>query len=90
MGKHMQHIVTVCVICVCVKPCSGCLENVGLLDSCREGVSGPEVFKRPCPTASLNALEEQEMVVLRAAVEEFDTDPRELAESHTRFSSWIA
>ena len=40
-------------------------------------------------TVSLNALEEQETVVLRAAGQEFDADPRELAESHTRFSSWI-
>lgn len=40
-------------------------------------------------TASLQALEEQETVVLRAAGQEFDADPRELAESHTRFSSLI-
>jgi hypothetical protein len=40
-------------------------------------------------TASLKALEEQEAFVLRAAGQEFDADPRELAESHTRFSSWI-
>jgi len=40
-------------------------------------------------TASLKALEEQETFVLRAAGQEFDADPRELAESHTRFSSWI-
>ena len=40
-------------------------------------------------TASLKALEEQETVVLRTAGQEFDADPRELAESHTRFSSLI-
>ena len=40
-------------------------------------------------TASLKALEEQETAVLRAAGQEFDADPRELAESHTRFSSLI-
>ena len=38
-------------------------------------------------TASLKILEEQETSVLRAAGQEFDADPRELAESHTRFSS---
>lgn len=40
-------------------------------------------------TVSLKALEEQETFVLRAAGQEFDADPRELAESHTRFSSLI-
>ena len=40
-------------------------------------------------TASLKDLEVQEMLVLRAAGQEFDADPRELAESHTRFSSLI-
>jgi DNA repair exonuclease SbcCD ATPase subunit len=40
-------------------------------------------------TASLKVLEEKEQFVLQAAGEEFDDDPRELAESHTRFSSWI-
>lgn len=40
-------------------------------------------------TASLTALEEQEKVVLRGASLEFDSDPRDLAESHTRFSSLI-
>ncbi len=40
-------------------------------------------------TASLKELEEQEMLVLRAARQEFDADPRQLAESHTRFSSLI-
>lgn len=40
-------------------------------------------------TASLQALEEQERAVLRSAELEFDSDPRELAESHTRFSSLI-
>jgi len=40
-------------------------------------------------TASLKVLEEQETVVLRAAGQEFDADPRELAESYTRFSSLI-
>ncbi|MCE3607780.1 hypothetical protein LXA47_29890, partial [Massilia sp. P8910] len=40
-------------------------------------------------TASLKVLEEQETFVLRAAGQEFDANPRELAESHTRFSSWI-
>lgn len=42
-----------------------------------------------CLTASLKDLEDQEMLVLRAAGQEFDADPRELAESHTRFSSLI-
>ncbi|WP_090140835.1 hypothetical protein [Limnohabitans sp. DM1] len=40
-------------------------------------------------TASLKLLEEQETMVLRAASQEFDADPRELAESHTRLSSLI-
>lgn len=40
-------------------------------------------------TASLNILEEQETSVLRAAGHEFEADPRELAESHTRLSSLI-
>jgi hypothetical protein len=40
-------------------------------------------------TASLKDLEDQEKLVLRAAGEEFDADPRELAESHTKFSSLI-
>lgn len=40
-------------------------------------------------TASLKVLEEEEKLVLRAAGQEFDADPRELAESHTRFSSLI-
>jgi len=40
-------------------------------------------------TTSLNALEEQEKAVLRSASLEFDSDPRELAESHTRLSSLI-
>jgi len=40
-------------------------------------------------TASLMALEEQEKAVLRSASLEFESDPRELAESHTRFSSLI-
>lgn len=40
-------------------------------------------------TTSLKLLEEQETSVLRTAGQEFDTDPRELAESHTRFSSWL-
>jgi hypothetical protein len=40
-------------------------------------------------TALLKVLEEKEQFVLQAAGEEFDDDPRELAESHTRFSSWI-
>lgn len=39
--------------------------------------------------ASLEALEEQERAVLRTAALEFDSDPRELAESHTRISSLI-
>ncbi|CAG4968395.1 hypothetical protein [Novilysobacter luteus] len=40
-------------------------------------------------TASLRVLEEQEKAVLRSASLEFDSDPRDLAESHTRFSSLI-
>ncbi|CAB3849458.1 hypothetical protein LMG26689_01899 [Achromobacter animicus] len=40
-------------------------------------------------TSSLKALEEQEKAVLRSASLEFDSDPRDLAESHTRFSSLI-
>ena len=40
-------------------------------------------------TASLKALEKQEKAVLRSASLEFDLDPRDLAESHTRFSSLI-
>lgn len=40
-------------------------------------------------TTSLKALEEQEKAVLRSALLEFDSDPRELAESHTRLSSLI-
>lgn len=40
-------------------------------------------------TASLKTLEEQEKTVLRSASLEFDSDPRVLAESHTRFSSLI-
>jgi len=40
-------------------------------------------------TASLKVLEEQEKFVLQTSAHEFDEDPRELAESHTRFSSWI-
>jgi hypothetical protein len=40
-------------------------------------------------TASLKTLEEQEKAVLRSASLEFDSDPRVLAESHTRFSSLI-
>ena len=40
-------------------------------------------------TASLKVLEEEEKLVLRAAGQEFNADPRELAESHTRFSSLI-
>lgn len=40
-------------------------------------------------TTSLKILEEQETLALRAAGQEFDMDPRELAESHTRFSSVI-
>jgi hypothetical protein len=40
-------------------------------------------------TASLEDLVGQETFVLRAARQEFDTNPRELAESHTRFSSLI-
>ena len=39
--------------------------------------------------ASLKLLEEQETLVLRAARQEFDADPRELAESHTRWSALI-
>jgi hypothetical protein len=38
---------------------------------------------------SLKVLEEQETLALRAAGQEFDVDPRELAESHTRFSSLL-
>lgn len=40
-------------------------------------------------TASLKLLEEQETLALRAARQEFDADPRELAESHTRLSALI-
>lgn len=40
-------------------------------------------------TASLRSLEEQEIQILRAAAVEFDADPRELAESHTRLSSLL-
>jgi len=40
-------------------------------------------------TASLKVLEEKEKFVLQTAVQEFEADPRELAESHTRFCSWI-
>ena len=40
-------------------------------------------------TVSLKLLEEQETLVLRAAGQEFDADPRELAESHTRLSALI-
>lgn len=40
-------------------------------------------------TTSLKALEEQEKAVLRSSSLEFDSDPRELAESHTRLSSLI-
>lgn len=40
-------------------------------------------------TASLKLLEEQETLVLRAASQEFDVDPRELTESHTRLSALI-
>lgn len=40
-------------------------------------------------TMSLKLLEERETSVLFAAGEEFDLDPRALAESHTRFSSWL-
>lgn len=40
-------------------------------------------------TASLKALEEKEKAVLRSASLEFDSDPRDLAESHTRLSSLI-
>lgn len=40
-------------------------------------------------TASLKLLEEQETAVLRSASLEFDSDPRDLAESHTRYSSLI-
>lgn len=40
-------------------------------------------------TVSLKLLEDHETLVLRAAGQEFDADPRELAESHTRFSSLI-
>lgn len=40
-------------------------------------------------TQSLKAFEEQEAAVLRSASLEFDSDPRALAESHTRFSSLI-
>lgn len=40
-------------------------------------------------SASLQALEEQEKAVLSSAELEFDLDPRELAESHTRHSSLI-
>lgn len=40
-------------------------------------------------TASLKVLEEEEKFLLQTAAQEFDEDPRGLAESHTRFSSWI-
>ncbi|WP_205753005.1 hypothetical protein [Cupriavidus oxalaticus] len=40
-------------------------------------------------TAAMKSLEEQETQILRAAALEFDADPRELAESHTRLSSLI-
>ncbi|MNZ09678.1 hypothetical protein D3C78_265020 [compost metagenome] len=40
-------------------------------------------------TSSLKSLEDQEKTVLRSASLEFDSDPRDLAESHTRFSSMI-
>lgn len=40
-------------------------------------------------SASLKSLEEQETLVLRTAGQEFDADPRELAESHTRLSALI-
>jgi hypothetical protein len=40
-------------------------------------------------TVSLKSLEEEETQILRAAALEFDMDPRELAESHTRLSSLI-
>ena len=40
-------------------------------------------------TASLKHLEEQETLVLRASSQEFDADPRQLAESHTRLSALI-
>lgn len=40
-------------------------------------------------TASLMLLEAQETLVLRAASQEFDADPRELAESYTRLSALI-
>lgn len=40
-------------------------------------------------TSSLSVLEEQESLALQAAREEFDADPRVLAESHTRLSSLI-
>lgn len=40
-------------------------------------------------TALLEALEEQETAVLRRSSLEFDADPRDLAESHTRYSSLI-
>lgn len=39
--------------------------------------------------AALKVLEEQETLALRAAGQEFDVDPRELAESHTRLSSLL-
>ncbi len=40
-------------------------------------------------TSSLRTLEEHESLALRAAGQEFDLDPRALAESHTRLSSLI-
>ena len=46
-------------------------------------------FQRCRLTSSLSALEEQESLALRAAGQEFDVDPRALAESHTRLSSLI-
>lgn len=40
-------------------------------------------------TRSLKSLEEQETQILRTAVVEFEVDPRQLAEEHTRLSSLI-
>lgn len=63
----------------------GLLQSLGHEDE-RIAAESSEVQRL---SASLASLEREEAQILRTAAKEFDADPRQLAESHTRLSSWL-
>jgi len=63
----------------------GLLQSLGHEDE-RIAAESSEVQRL---STSLASLEREEAQILRTAAKEFDVDPRQLAESHTRLSSWL-